>query len=239
MGERAIMNNNSTLPLVSLLDIGIITTIVGAFLYISGWSYASNYFSSFNLGMLGIEIEREYLLLYGFWVARDYFLIVILCLFVIVLLYIFLQYIYRHSGAREASYNKIFIDTKAPKRILVGVIKVGFYITIPTIIFSLFIISYWLGDIAGQRSFEMQYEDDFPSYPRVKVWLARGKDDQSNQREQEWAKGCYRLLMRDKNNIYIFPTDGQSKQIPLEVIPQKKVETIRLLNLYQTTAECQ
>jgi hypothetical protein len=76
---------------------------------------------------------------------------------------------------------------------------------------------------------------DFPSYPRVKVWL---KGEQ-NDRTEEWAFGCYRLLLRNKNQLYIFPADGFSQKIPTEVIPNSRVDALRVLPQHESSAECQ
>ncbi|MCW5198778.1 hypothetical protein VU06_03425, partial [Desulfobulbus sp. F3] len=64
-------SNDTSFPWASLIETGVITTgVATALLYITGWSYAYHYFQCFHLGLIGLEIEREYFLLYGFWVCK-------------------------------------------------------------------------------------------------------------------------------------------------------------------------
>jgi hypothetical protein len=53
-----------------------------------------------------------------------------------------------------------------------------------------------------------------------------------------WAKGCYRLLLRGKEQLYLFRADGVSERVPTEIVPNSEVAAVRLLPLYQTTDEC-
>ena len=56
----------------------------------------------------------------------------------------------------------------------------------------------------------MEQRVDFPSYPMVKVWL---KGDKQDERAAELAKGCYRLLRRDKEQLYLFRTDDVRERL--------------------------
>ncbi len=68
------MNDNTPKDKSRLIDSGIIitplTTLVVVLLYTAGWSYAYHYFDRSHLGLLGLEIPREYFFLYGFIVLK-------------------------------------------------------------------------------------------------------------------------------------------------------------------------
>ena len=55
---------------ISLIDLGTITTVLIPLLYTAGWSFAYHYFQHFHLGMQGLNIQKEYLFLYSFWVLK-------------------------------------------------------------------------------------------------------------------------------------------------------------------------
>lgn len=72
--------SDEAFPWAGLIDIGVISGISVALLYTAGWSYAYHYFQCFHLGLIGLEIEREYFLLYGFWVCKARWCLTTLCL---------------------------------------------------------------------------------------------------------------------------------------------------------------
>jgi hypothetical protein len=72
--------SDEAFPWAGLIDIGVISGVFVALLYTAGWSYAYHYFQRFHLGLIGLEIEREYFLLYGFWVCQARWCLVSLCI---------------------------------------------------------------------------------------------------------------------------------------------------------------
>ena len=52
----------------ALFASGAVVFLAVAWAYTAGWSYAYTYFDRFNLGLLGMEIPRDHLLVYGFQV---------------------------------------------------------------------------------------------------------------------------------------------------------------------------
>ena len=49
-----------------LLDLTTVLLLLVPLLYATGWSYALHYFGYFHLGLLGLEIPKEYFFLYSF-----------------------------------------------------------------------------------------------------------------------------------------------------------------------------
>lgn len=209
-------DNDTSVPWAGLIDIGAIIGIALALLYTAGWSYAYHYFQLFHLGLLGLEIEREYFFLYGFWVCIDHWCLVPLCLLATFGLPLLLQRYWQQRPALRPRLRAI-AQTGGPIGLLL-----------------LFIAFYQLGAWTGRDVFASQQHGDFPDYPRVKVWLKEKQD----KRGEAWAKGCYRLLLRGKEQLYLFRPDGVSGRLPTEIVPSSEAAAVRLLPLYQTTDEC-
>ncbi len=100
-----------------------------------------------------------------------------------------------------------------------------------------------MGDRAAKSAFETQAKGAFPSYPRVKVWLADAEQESGGEKEEaraisrEWEEGCYRLLLRNKDNLYLFYPGGPGDKIPTEIIPTGKVRSVRVLPHYRSCRE--
>lgn len=209
-------SNDTSFPWVGLIETGAITGVATAFLYIAGWSYAYHYFQCFHLGLIGLEIENEYFLLYDFWVWRANLCWMLPCLLAAISLLLLFQRFWQQRPE------------------LLHWLRPVAQIGVPTSLLLLFLALYQLGAWTGQADFAREQRADFPSYPRVKVWLK----DKQDARAAELVKGCYRLLLRGKEQLYLFRADGVSERIPTEIVPSSEVATVRLLPQYQTTAEC-
>ncbi|MCI5165475.1 MAG: hypothetical protein D3903_05135 [Candidatus Electrothrix sp. GM3_4] len=221
-------NRNSPLSLVGFLDVGVLTTLVVALLYTAGWSYAYHYFDRFHLGLLGLEIQRENFLLYGFQVLRERFFLVPLSLLCSGgLAFLALHFVQRRERRLTPEETE---DGAGILRLRVVILLGG-----TGWLLLMFIVFYQLGTLTGNEIFEQEQKQDFPDYPRVKVWL---KGEQ-NLMTKEWGKGCYRLLLHNKSQLYIFPADGISEKMPTEVIPNSRVDALRVLPLYRSSDECQ
>jgi hypothetical protein len=208
--------SEDSFPCAKLIDIGAITGVSVALLYTAGWSYAYHYFQQFHLGLIGLEIEREYFLLYGFWVCKARWCLVPLCLLAAFGLPLLFQRCWQQRPELRPRLRAVA---------LLGA---------PIALLLLFILLYQLGAWTGQADFAREQRGDFPSYPRVKVWLK----DEKAKRGEVLTKGCYRLLLRGKEQLYLFRPDGVSGRLPTEIVPNGEAAAVRLLPLYQTTDEC-
>ncbi|CAK8718429.1 hypothetical protein GMJAKD_07660 [Candidatus Electrothrix aarhusensis] len=209
-------NNDTSFPWAGLLDISAIIGISLALLYTAGWSYAYHYFQCFHLGLIGLGIEREYLLLYGFQVCKAHWCLVPLCLLA--------------AFGLPLLFQRCWQQRPELRSRLRAVAQIGG----PIGLLFLFIVFYQLGAWTGHDIFASEQRGDFPDYPRVQVWLK----DKQDKRGEAWAKGCYRLLLRGKEQLYLFRPDGVSERLPTEIVPNSEVGAVRLLPLYQTTADC-
>lgn len=207
--------SDAALPWGSLIEIGAITGIAAALLYTAGWSYAYHYFQCFHLGLLGLEIEREYFLLYGFWVCMARPCSVLLCLLAAFGLPLLLQRFWQQRP-----------DMRSQLR---AVAQIGG----PIGLLLLFAASYQLGTWAGKDAFAQEQREDFHSYPRAQIFM-----EKQDERAKDLAKGCYRLLLRGNEQLYLFRADGVTDRIPTEIVSNSEVAAVRLLPSYQTPNDC-
>ena len=216
---------NDAKAAIGLIDLGTITTVLIPLLYTAGWSFAYHYFEHFHLGMQGLNIQKEFLFLYSFWVIKDQWFLSIVAILVMVLVYIGIRLCFRLATSEKNKMKQHLFQ-------FVGLIMV------PAVILGLFTLFYHLGDRTADSLYKKQMKGDFPSYPRVKVYLNEKAEKEAGAITNEWSNGCYRLLLRNKENLYIFFSGGYTEKIATEVIPQGKVRLVRILPLYQTSDKC-
>jgi hypothetical protein len=90
----------SSRSLHGLVEFGTILTLLVPLFYTAGWSYACHYFERFHLGLLGLNIPREYFFLYSFWVIREEFLSFLVLLFILFAISWKRPYIFTKAGIR-------------------------------------------------------------------------------------------------------------------------------------------
>ncbi len=226
----------------SLFDVGTIMILLVPLLYTAGWSYAYHYFDHFHLGLLGLDIPREYFFLYSFWTIRDQLLLSLVALLALVVVYYLVRFFHRRVKPGVKKHGK---RKEAPqpgnKHEFLQAISL---LLAPVLILSLFMLFYYMGDRAAKSAFEIQAQEAYPSYPRVRVWLADGEQtsdepgkDEVRDISREWEKGCYRLLLRNRDNVYLFYPGGPGDKIPTEIIPTGNVRFVRVLPHYRSCKE--
>lgn len=214
----------SSRSLPGWIELGTILTLLVPLLYTAGWSYACHYFERFHLGLLGLNIPREYFFLYSFWVIREEFLSFLSLLFILLAVSLVWGY-YRHKAPGMIA------------KVRGGGLFAIRVIAIPIFILILFLIFYALGGKAAQSAYKEEKMNSFPSYPRVRVWVKPGVGDSSAAMAKEWEKGCYRLLMRNNGDLYLFYPGGSKDKLPIDIIPARDVESVRILPQYHGCKE--
>ncbi len=222
------------------IELGTIMTILVPMFYTAGWSYAYHYFDLFNLGLLGLDIPKEYLFLYSFWVVKSQ-----IGKFVMALAGLGCGYwmvrcfpeklqssatLLRLMGMISANWN------------LARIFRASAIVLVPLAVLMMFWLFYSFGDMAAQKEYQKQVKKDFYSYPRVRVWIKTGKEkEKENQISEamvkEWQKGCYRLLLRNKDNLYLFYPGQENDKTPTDIIPVGKIEGVRVLPFYHSCKE--
>jgi len=209
--------NSESKKISSLLDVGSITIFLIALFYTSGWSFASFYYSKFHLGLIGLNIPKEYLFIYVFWAIKDQPFLFVVFLLSDILLYFLLRFFFQKAknAKNDKRKHNIFL-------------AVGLFL-IPIVIFLLFLECYHLGKYGASILYEKEALQNFQGYPRVKVWLKKEVADEMKEKAAEWEKGCYKLLLRNNEYLYLFKPGNSN---PTDIIPQSDVEAVRVLPLY-------
>jgi len=213
------------------LDVGAGITLLLALFYTPGWSFAYHYFDKFHLGLIGLDISKEYLFMYSFQALRNHLFLSFCALLSSTLLYLLMKLCFEESKKamrKRSSEQGIYKKRKYEIFMIFGIfLKV-------VMIFLLFCQCYHIGTLRASALFEEQVLNDFEAYPRVKVWMKRDIPDELKEKAVDWEKGCYKLLLRSKDFLYLFkPGTGN----PTDIIPQSNVQAVRVLPLYNKCNE--
>jgi len=206
---------NNPFSWTGLLDISAITGLIAALLYTAGWSYAYHYFAHFQIGLLGITIQREYFFMYGFQVFKAHPFWILLCLGSCAGLYFFARFLWQRVQNRTVDQGVTWFSRLRVLGLFGG----------PFCLLLLFICCSWLGAATGKAAFEREKAGGFSHYPRIKIW----KEGEPDAKAKEWAKGCYQLLLRDKDNLYIFLAAGNTDWMSTDIVPTRLVDTVRVM----------
>ncbi len=229
-----------------LIDVGTLITLLVAMFYTAGWSFAYHYFEKFHLGLIGLDIPKEYLFMYSFHVIRDQLFLSFSALLSAIVLYFLVKFCFkkaRKAMGREPSeqgINKNIFKNIYKNRQYELFLGTGLLLT-PVMIFLMFWQFYNLGTLGASGLYEKQALNDFESYPRVRVFL-KAVPDKFKEKAEEWENGCYKLLLKNKDRLYLFKPQIYKKDNPknisyTDIIPQSDVKAVRVLPLYNKCTE--
>lgn len=200
------------------MEAGTVTALLVPLCYTAGWSYAYHYFRRFNLGLMGLDIPREYFFVYSFHAIRDRIWVFLLVLSAFAALMVF------GRALAELLVRKIRDESAA------RMIRFIPAFVLPVAVFCLFAVFYHMGETAAANVFDRQARNDFDGYLRVRIWARPPeKADLRDKMAREWQKGCYRLLMRNKSQVFLFQAQKSGGKIPTDIIPAGRVELIRVM----------
>ena len=226
------MNREKSLQIAHvLIDLGKILVLFVPLVYTAGWSYAYHYFGKFHLGLLGLDIPREYYFLYGFWTIQDQLILLFILMIIAVVVILPASLCSRQKTHTTGDPDSEGYRT-GPDRVKRCLHAATVSVLLPALVFSLFWAFYYFGESAAQSAYEEQAENDFPSYPRVRVWIKTDAGQAPAAMAGEWEKGGYRLLMRNKDNLYLFYPAQPGDKIPTDIIPTGQVQCFRILPHY-------
>ena len=202
----------------SLLDFAGLLALATALDYATGWIYAYHYFANFQLGILSLDIPAEYYLMYGVIVFRDWWFLA-LPLLAVALLVPYLS--------RQAWW----------KRYLTNVLS-GINRGIPlfALLLCLLGLVFVLGESTANRDYRQQRTDDFPNYPRARVWLKSGNSEDAVYKalSMQLPLGCYRLLLQSADKLYLFlpPAHQPPARLAVVEVALGEVAALRILPQY-------
>ncbi len=199
-------------------ETGVVTALLVPLLYTTGWSYAYHYFERFSLGLMGLEIPREYFFVYGFQAIQDQVWLFLLTVIGFVTVLVFGRVFLERKKKKFADQSKARMLNVIPASLL------------PVLIFGLFFAWYHLGEKAAGNVYDRQVQHDFDAYLRVQVWVhAPEQAEYRDEMAKAWQKGCYRLLMRNQEHLFVFHPLPSGGKIPTDMIPSGQVDIIRML----------
>lgn len=198
-----------------LLDLATITALITALVYFTGWTYAYHYFGRFKLGLLTLEIPTEYFFVYGFWVFRTWWWLMIPYGLGIVLLAFYEP---RLSSRLDR------LRTERPRLLKQMQILV---------VLLAFLLAWWLAAVSAGLYYRKQWDLSFSNYPHVRVWpnTPLPEDTTLKALYEELPSGVYRLLLESKETLFLFklPADGKPARLPVIELPLKEVKLLRVL----------
>ncbi len=146
-----------------LQTISVMTVLVPLF-YTAGWSYAYHYFERFNLGLMGLDIPKEYFFVYSYLVMKDQFLWFVLSLIGFAAAFFFGGPILRK------------IRNSTGKCLISALIRFLPAVLVPLLVFFMFYLFYIFGVAAGNNDYDWQVQHDFPLFRRIQVWADPPED---------------------------------------------------------------
>jgi hypothetical protein len=198
-----------------LLDLATVTVLVTALVYFTGWTHAYHYFSHFKLGLLTLEIPTEYFFVYGFWVFKTWWWLVIPYGIGILLLAFF---------EPRLSPRLDRIKTEQPR--LLKQLQIF-------VVLLAFLLAWWLAVVGARWDYQEQQDNGFPAYPHVRVWPNPPLPEDVTLKELygELPSGVYRLLLENRETLFLFklPADGKPARLPIIELPSKEVKLLRVL----------
>ena len=206
-------SDRTTGPL--LLDLATVTALIIALMYFTGWTYAYHYFGHFKLGLLTLEIPTEYFFVYGFWVFKTWWWLIIPYLLGIVFL---------ASCEPRLSPRLDRIKTERPRLLR--------QLQIFAVLLA-FLVAWRLASVSARWFYQEQQSKGFIAYPLVRVWPnpPLPEDAALKTLYEELPSGVYRLLLENKETLFLFklPTDGKPARLPINELPLKEVKLLRVL----------
>jgi hypothetical protein len=195
------------------LNITLLISLTTALIYVSGWTFAYEYFSLFRIGLLSLEISTEYFFMYGFWVLKANAPWLGLA-------YLFGLLLWFWPPGHKPEYVQVIMP------VIKALLPIGVAV--------LFVLFYLLGDQLARDKFTEQQIGDYPSYPAVKIGLKTDNNSPAKLAEG-LSTGCYRLLVQNKDKIFVFrPRRSLPGELAVTALPQKVIESMRILPIYQS-----
>ena len=198
-----------------LLDLATVTALIAALVYFTGWTYAYHYFGHFRLGLLTLGIPTEYFFMYGFWVFKAWwFLIIPYGLWILLL------------ASCESRLSPRLDRIRAERPILLRQLQIF-------AVLLAFLVAWVLASVSAGWFYQEQQGKGFTAYPLVRVWPNTPLPEDATLKAlyEELPSGVYRLLLETKETLFLFklPADGQPARLPINELPLKEVKLLRVL----------
>ena len=164
-----------------LLYLVIISSLIIAFIFFTGWAYAYHYFSHFNVGLLALNMPVVTYLGFSFWVFQSWWWLLFPYILFIGILIVF-----------ETRISVLWNQIKESRPLLLIHIQIVFTLLA-------FLLAWWATEISAERFFQQQKANRFSDLPLVRVWLNKPPVDETLLKlYEELPKGIYCLLLENQ-----------------------------------------
>ncbi len=189
-------------------DITLVATLTAALIYAGGWSYAYHWYDYFELGLIGLGIPYEYHFMYGFWVVKTYWWLIL----PIALLLTAVLAFWGRLGPILIPATPIWIPLA-------------------------FLLFYFLGGLSAEANYREHRKLGFQGYSWTRVWIKADSDTlpaKLQKVHRDLAEGKYRLLLETDKSLYLIRPDKNSDrdggEIPTLQIPLSRVHALRRIS---------
>jgi hypothetical protein len=94
-------------------------------------------------------------------------------------------------------------------------------------------VAWWLASSSAKCFYQEQQDNSFSAYPHVRVWPNPPLPEDGSLRELygELPNGVYRLLLENRETLFLFklPPDGKPARLPVIELPLREVKLLRVL----------
>jgi len=210
----AVPSDNPTGAL--FLDLATVVLLVAAVVYVAGWTYAYHYFGHFGLGLLTLEIPLEYFFMYGFWVFKAWWWLVL-------------------AYGLLVSPILLHEPRLLPLRSLLRQERPFLLKHLQGILVLLAFVLAWALAVGWAGSFyREQQAAGFTAYPHVRVWPKESPEDVKLKAFYEaLPTGIYQLLLQNRDTLFLIkvPRGGERSRVgAVNVLALSEVRALRVLN---------
>ncbi len=197
--------------------VGLLLSLCGAWLYLTGWLYAYHYFYHFGIPLLMADIPTEHYFIYGYKVLMNFRVgsVVIVLLTVVIV------------GGWQ--WVGVWIDKFAVPVVLIFTLSV-----------------FWGGGqwsaVTADEFYKEVRDNDFRVFHRVEIRLTDGGSWAMDKglAPDDLVKGCYRLVIYSKDRLFLIRPFKALKSaniyVPTVILPWREVALLRIYN--EEAASC-
>jgi hypothetical protein len=186
--------------------VGAVSGLAAAWLFLTDWSFAYNYFYAFGIGVSSVELDSLILPLYGFLTVREFPILAGALLVVAV-------------AAASRRWG-----VAIPADVGIAALAAG--------VVGIFAFGYVLGAWKAERVLYDLRARDYPGFRRAEIvvdagWLA---DPRLAGLAEDLAAGCYRMIFDNAGSVYAFRPlrDLPALSPPVLVLDRGAITALRL-----------
>lgn len=187
-------------------------SLLTAWLYFTGWSYAYAYFDHFRIPLLMVDLPIEHVFVYGGLVLWKNWLLATLLLFLLAAI------------TWGCCYSASLFGRFGLSAIAVALV----------------LLVFTLGRLGGLSTasddFQIQRANDFPAYPRVRLALANDAPSLDAKSMADLiSSDCGRLILHNQDRLFLIrPVRDNPLDLDTFVLPWSETAALRVISTYES-----